>query len=409
MQDSSSRQNNSLSRRRHRYLVLEYMRRNEQATPSQVSSDLDISLPTVTRVLADLVDEEFIEYVGRETTSVGRPASVVRFRSEEHAIVSLYAHMSGIYGMVTDLSGRIVEEINAPTVGKGSENTAKLLQVTQTLLSNARSYAKTIRGISVAVQSMVRRPSGTVVLTGASLDWRSHELGTIMQEAFEEPTLVESDHVLGVLGEWTYGRFPHVDILVRLSIGPGTSAGLMINGNIYRGSTDAAGELKWFADNPRLGGPNLPLLGDMNSLRFGEGLPQKAFAALEDANTRYVAGEVGLEDFEYGLAREDGFDIVRELFHYATAAAASSSALLNPSAIILSGQITRGGSLVVDILNDRLGGDVFVTPKIALSKLGLKAVMLGGVKAVLDSTTLQPPIPTEQGGVPTFSAAANAW
>ncbi|OOO27708.1 hypothetical protein BS627_03025 [Agrobacterium salinitolerans] len=385
------------------------MRRNEQATPSLVASALNISLPTVVRVLADLVDEDFIEYVGRETSSVGRPASVVRFKSEGHAVVSVYAHMSGLYGMVTDLSGRVIEELVVGTCRNGDENKTLLLQLIRTLISNVRPNVKTIRGISVAVQSMVRRPAGTVVLTGAALDWKSLELGKIVQQAFEEPSLVESDHILGVLGEWTYGRFPHVDILVRLSIGPGTSAGLMVNGNIYRGSTDAAGELKWFADNPRLGGPRLPLLGDMKSLRYGEGLPRTAFEALEVANSRYSRGEIGIEDFEYGSNKKDGLDIVRELLHYTTTAAASSSALLNPSAIIVSGQITRGGNLVVDVLNDRLGGDVFVTPKIALSKLGLQAVMLGGVKAVLDLTTLQPPIQTEQGGVPTLSAGSGNW
>jgi predicted NBD/HSP70 family sugar kinase len=164
----------------------------------------------------------------------------------------------------------------------------------------------------------------------------------------------------------------------------------VINGEVFRGASHAAGELKWFLDDPRLGQLRLPLLGDKSSLRFGlGGLPSAAFDALERVAGAYAAGKFDLSTFDTEGGDTD-LEQVRQLLAYTTLAMSSTAAILNPSVVVMTGQITRGGQMVIDLLESLMGGDVYQVPRIVHSDLGFKAVLLGAAKAILDLTALKP-------------------
>ncbi|CAN7551850.1 ROK family protein [Devosia sp. LjRoot3] len=381
--------NKKLSRVRNRYIILEYLRRTESSSPSQIATATGISLPTVTRILSSLVEERLVQYAGHEASTGGRPATVVRFIGDRQGLVSIYAHTTGIFGAVSDLSGNIVHEVSAAPLSNGEANMNLVLQMARQLCTTGQGHFERIRGVGVAVQAMVKQPSGEVVLTSSALDWRSAPLGAFLTKNLGLPVLVDSDHIYGAVGEWNYGAARHVDILVRLSVGPGASTGLVMNGEVFRGSSDAAGELKWFLDDPRLGGHRFPLLGDKTELRYGFGLPKEAFDRLEELAVSYEAG-----DFDPALLLEGNpdpsLDQIRQLMVYTTLAMSSAAAILNPTVVVMTGQISRGGRLVIDQLRSIMGGDVFQVPRIVHSDLGFRAVMLGAAKAVMDLTTLQP-------------------
>ena len=389
MKGTTARTSRNLSRQHHRFQIIAYLRRCDEVSPSQIAADLGISLPTVVRVLADLTDEGFVENLGREAASVGRPASRVRFRGNAHAVIAVYAHVTGLFGIVADLSGNILRQNRLDACSDGEENVNRLIELIRTLRNRPLPGIISCRGIGVAVQSMVRQPEGVVVMT-MWLGWQNMPLRQRLQAEFAEPVLVDADRYLGVAGEWAFGVGDHADHLVRLSIGPGASAGIIVGGEVLRGATDAAGELKWFLDDPRLGGHNLPLLGNRQTLRFDRGIPHEAFAALERAADRYDRGDVALSDFDSERPEDSEHAIVCQLLDYATMAAANVSAIVNPSRIVLTGLITRGGPFVTDVLAHRMGGDVFPLPELRLSHLGPQAVLLGAVKMILDKTTLQP-------------------
>ncbi|MEF2074068.1 ROK family transcriptional regulator [Consotaella aegiceratis] len=379
----------SISRRYNRFKIIEFIRRSEETTPSEISSKLEISLPTVVRILSDLMAERLVENVGRESSSIGRPATRVRFRGDAYAIIAVHAHISGFYGVLSDLNGGVLCELRCDTSRDSEKNLAALVSLIGSLHAEPLPAGCSLCGIGVGVQSMVRQPEGLVVLT-ARLGWKSLPLRDLLQAEFNEPVFVDSDRHLAVVGEWTFGAGRHVDNLVRLSVGPGASAGIMVGGEVYRGGSDAAGELKWFLDDPRLGGHRLPLLGDRQSLRFDQGIPENAFVALEEVSRDYQEGKITVEAFDGVFSSNERLELVRQLLDYATMAATSVTAILNPTTVVLSGSITRGGSFVADVLRHRLGGDVYIVPQIVLSQLGLRAVTLGAVKMVLDATALQP-------------------
>jgi predicted NBD/HSP70 family sugar kinase len=207
------------------------------------------------------------------------------------------------------------------------------------------------------------------------------------------PVYVENGRNLAAVGEWGFGTGHGKGCLVSLSIGPGAGAGIVIDRKLYRGRSHSAGEVAWYLDDPHLTGHAFAHLVDKQALRFGPGITEDAIAALENAKRRYVAGELSLDAFFGSVTADRSLGVVRELLDYSTMAAASISALINPQTIIIAGSIVRGAPLAIDVLRKRLNGNVYDPPRIMLSELGHRDVVMGAIMMVLDATTLNPTDP----------------
>ena len=383
------RSTTTLLRQLNRSAVVDLIRRDGVISPSNIAQRLKISLPTVMRVLGDLIDEGLVEHDGFDEAVRGRPPARVKYRGDAHAIIGVEAMRGKFYGAVSDLNGRILTEMSTPAGDDGESNVEQLADLVQRLKNAPRPAHQAIRGIGIAVPSIVRQPEGLVVLT-MGLGWRYLPLRQILSSRFAEPVYVENGRNLAAVGEWGFGTGHKKGSVVSLSIGPGAGAGIVIDGKLYRGRSQAAGEVAWYLDDPTLTGHAFRHLGNKQALRFGPGISDDAIAALEDANRRYVAGELSLDAFSGSVADQQSFAVVRELLDYATMAVASISALINPEIIIIAGKLVRGAPLAIDVLRERLRGNVYDPPRIALSELGHRDVVMGAIMMVLDATTLNP-------------------
>src|SRR5215218_4377985 len=75
----------SLLRRLNRSAVVDVIRTEGVASPSSLAERLNISLPTVMRVIEDLIAEDLVAYDGFDETSRGRPRARIKFRGAAHA------------------------------------------------------------------------------------------------------------------------------------------------------------------------------------------------------------------------------------------------------------------------------------------------------------------------------------
>ena len=378
----------SLLRRLNRSAVVDLIRTEGVASPSSLAERLNISIPTVMRVIEDLIAEDLVAYDGFDETNVrGRPRARIKFRGAAHAIIGIEASKGEFYGAVANLEGVVQTEMHETVDEDGERNFEKLAGLIRRLIAAPRPSGQTMRGIGIGVPSIVRQPEGEVVLT-LGLGWRDMPLRARLSEHFQLPIVVENGRNLAAVGEWGFGAGRGADSVVSLSIGPGAGAGVVIDGNLYGGHSHAAGELGWYLDDPLLTGRPFEHLGDKQSLRFF-GIPEQATRMLEEANTRYAAGRLTLADVADRQAGKIA-PVVAELLDYATMAVGSVAAIMNPGIIVLAGRIVGGGELVLDVLRHRLKGNVYDPPSLVMGALGHRDIVLGAVRLVLDSTTLNP-------------------
>ena len=378
----------SLLRRLNRSAVVDLIRTEGVASPSSLAERLNISIPTVMRVIEDLIAEDLVAYDGFDETNVrGRPRARIKFRGAAHAIIGIEASKGEFYGAVANLEGAVQTEIYETVDDDGERNFEKLVGLISQLIAAPRPSGQTIRGIGIGVPSIVRQPEGEVVLT-LGLGWSEMPLRARLGEHFQMPIVVENGRNLAAVGEWGFGAGRGADSVVSLSIGPGAGAGVVLDGKLYGGHSHAAGELGWYLDDPLLTGRSFEHLGDKQSLRFF-GIPEAATKMLAEANTQYAAGKLTLAAVTDRQAGKIA-PIVSELLDYATMAVGSVAAFMNPEIIVLAGRIVGGGDLVLDVLRQRLDGNVYDPPRLVMGALGHRDIVLGAVRLVLDSTTLNP-------------------
>jgi predicted NBD/HSP70 family sugar kinase len=378
----------SLLRRLNRSAVVDLIRTEGVASPSSLAERLNISIPTVMRVIEDLIAEDLVAYDGFDEANVrGRPRARIKFRGAAHAIIGIEAGKGEFYGAVANLEGVVQTEMHETADDDGERNFEKLVGLIRRLMAAPRPRGQTIRGIGIGLPSIVRQPAGEVVLT-LGLGWRDMPLRARLSEHFQMPIVVENGRNLAAVGEWGFGAGRGADSVVSLSIGPGAGAGVVIDGKLYGGHSHAAGELSWYLDDPLLTGRPFEHLGDKQSLRFF-GIPEQATKMLEEANTQYAAGKLTLAAVTDRQADKIA-PVVTELLDYATMAVGSVAAFMNPEIIVLAGRVVGGGDLVLDVLRHRLKGNVYDPPRLVIGALGHRDIVLGAVRLVLYATTLNP-------------------
>lgn len=377
----------SLLRRLNRSAAVDLIRTEKVISPSGLAERLNISMPTVMRVIEDLIAEDLVAYDGFDETSRGRPRARIRFRGAAHAIIGIEGGKGEFYGAVANLEGVVQTEMHETADDDGERSFQHLVDLIRRLMAAPRPPGQTIRGIGIGLPSIVKQPTGEVVLT-LGLGWHDMPLRARLSEHFQLPIVVENGRNLAAVGEWGFGAGRGADSVVSLSIGPGAGAGVLIDGKLYGGHSHAAGELSWYLDDPVLTGRPFEHLGDKQSLRFF-GIPEQATNLLERANTQYVAGKLSLAAVT-GRQADNIPPVVTELLDYATMAVGSVAAFLNPEIIVLAGRVVGGGDLVLDVLRHRLKGNVYDPPRLVIGALGHRDIVLGAVRLVLDATTLNP-------------------
>jgi glucokinase len=83
--------------------------------------------------------------------------------------------------------------------------------------------------------------------------WDEVPIVDIIKDKFHVPVYLENDANAGALAEWKYGAGKGLQNLIFLTFGTGLGAGLILNGRLYYGTSDLAGEaghIRLAADGP---------------------------------------------------------------------------------------------------------------------------------------------------------------
>ena len=100
-----------------------------------------------------------------------------------------------------------------------------------------------IAGVGIGLPGLVDYEKGIVRFLPNIPGWRSVTLKSILQKRIHLPVYVDNDVKVITLAESKFGAGRGVRDLVCLTLGTGVGAGLILNGELYRGEDNAAGEL----------------------------------------------------------------------------------------------------------------------------------------------------------------------
>lgn len=322
---------------------------------------------------------------------LGRPAEELEINGSEYGIIGIDLGGSKSYGTITNLAGEILHEVYAEHEGGAGRDPLKdLLRFIENLMRMPGKGVPEIWGVGIGVPGITVRPDGVVVYS-PSLEWRDLKLQDLLSRHFGVRVLVDNDVNLAALGEWEFGAGKGAQSLVYITIGTGIGAGIILDGQIYRGFNHAAGEIGHLIPGVGFLGRRYEQFGALEQIASGHGLGELARRALAEQGITGASERIGAEAVFSAAA--DGQPWARQLVeqaadHLAVAIAAIST-VINPEVVVLGGGVMKSGHALVELIRQRLDGAIPYVPRIELSTIGYRAGALGAIAFVLDMTTGQ--------------------
>lgn len=372
-----------------RYAILDHIRRYGPTTRTRIAKQLNVSVPTVMRIVDSLMAEDLVRPSGGSEVNRGRPAPLLDYNGDSYAVIGVDLGGSKMFGAVSDLAGNIQHEINVPIgLGDGQNNLDRLMELIQRLLDAPRPEGQRVRGIGIGAPGITLSQEG-IVTWAPGLDWRDMPLKTMVSERFEHSVFVENDVNLSTLGELNFGAGRDAHNLVCIAIGTGIGAGIVINRALYRGHNQASGEIGYLVPCIEALGRTYGEFGAFEMLASGPGIARRAREYLIRQGVSHPPEELTAEDvFEAARAQEAwALAVTQETVDLLSLAVANVSTLFNPELVILGGGVARSADLLIDSIQRRIEGVVPYPPKIVASKLGLRAAVMGAITLVLTGTS----------------------
>jgi glucokinase-like ROK family protein len=381
----------SLMRSINRSAILQFIQENSPIARSQIARQLDMSLPTVMRIVDNLIEEDLVRSCdGYGQSTGGRPPSLVEFNGKAYSVVGMDLGGTKMFGTVADLSGTIQHELyiaHRKDDGPSDYVEQRLCEIIETLLDAPRPPGQRIRGMGIGVPGVTLIPEG-IVTWAPSLGWRDLPLQEILNDRFDVPVFVENDVNLAALGELGFGAGRGAQNLVTIAVGTGIGAGIIIGGILYRGHNQAAGEVCYMLPGTEFLGRHYDEFGALECLASATGVVKRARQLMMQEGMS-ILEELSAEDV-FAAARSSepwAQQVVSETVDYLSLAIANISATLDPEVIILGGGVAHSADLLIEPILQRIEGVVPFVPRLVASPLERRAVVMGAIMLVLNLTT----------------------
>jgi glucokinase len=293
---------------------------------------------------------------------------------------------------VVDAERNVVYRATAPSMGLGQD---ELISTLKRELEAAVDARPEVSAVGLGIPSTIDRERGVALMT-VNLDLADVPIRDLMTRHLDRPVLVDNDANAAILAEHRFGAARGAENAVMLTIGTGIGGGLVIGGEVYRGSTGAAAELGHVvidADGPPCQG-NCPNRGCVEVLASGTAIAREGLLAAERAPDsalgRAVANGVTLDGKEVTDAALEGDPIAIGVLEKAGrrlgVALASFANVFDPDVIVLGGGVMQAGDLLAEPARYELATRALVpmnrTPVVAAA-LGQEAGMIGAATMAL--------------------------
>lgn len=186
-----------------------------------------------------------------------------------------------------------------------------------------RLFRKGVEGIGAGIPSVIDRDKGIVYNAANIPSWKEVRLKDILVQRYGVPVAIENDSNCFALGVARYGEGRRFSNFVGITLGTGLGGGVVVNGQLYGGANDGAGEI----------GSLAYLDSDIEHYCSSMFFKRTCGTTAEQLYDRAVSGDAKAKETWNEFGRHIGNMVKSVMFAY------------DPEAIILGGGISRAFDL----------------------------------------------------------------
>ncbi|MFD1675541.1 ROK family transcriptional regulator [Alicyclobacillus fodiniaquatilis] len=224
-------------------LVLQMIQEQAPISQRDLVQHTGLSPSTVFTLINQLHASDLIRECGYATSSGGRRPKLLEMNPEGGYFISVDLGGTKISVGVLDLVMHVRQQWVYSTPPEGGESVfQKLMEVISDTRQYCEDQAWKILGMGICTSGIVDCLNG-VVIEADNLGWHDFPLAERLKAALGFVPVIEHDTNAAAYAEFVYGASRGQSNVVYVSIGTGIGAGLILNGRLFTGSNDMAGEI----------------------------------------------------------------------------------------------------------------------------------------------------------------------
>lgn len=222
-------------------LILHTIRKHPELSRARISEMTGLNKATVSNLVAELQEDQLVLEAGPGESSGGRKPLILHFNAMAGCVIGMELRVKQLTAILCDLNGNVLSEADSLLQRHNLDDVlAEMKTMIASLIAKAPSTPYGVVGIGVGVPGMV--DENGVVLFAPNLAWEKVHLRELLEESFSIPVVIDNEANSGAFGELNFGRGEDVRHLLYVSAGSGIGSGIIIAGELYKGSRGYAGE-----------------------------------------------------------------------------------------------------------------------------------------------------------------------
>lgn len=361
---------------------------NANFSIADFSRNLGISVPTITKLIGELIGEGFLQDLGKVGTSGGRRPSVFGLNPEAGYFVGVDVARHHFHIAICDFKGNLVKYIqDIEFVLEATRESFRdmCLLVKDEVTKSGLPWFKVL-GAGVSLSGRVNPEKGYSLTYSISDDLPVKDL---FQKELNVPVIIENDSRAMAYGEYmSMGKNADKN-MVFINLSWGLGMGMILDGRLYYGKSGYSGEIGHF---PLLDNNVICRCGKVGCLETGasgSALHQMMVDMLKSGRRSslstafYKKGDIELEEILQAIKDEDvlAIECIGKIGRTLGRGIAGAINIFNPGIVVIGGRLIVGKEyLLLPIKTEvnklslhRVSSDT----EIVLSDLGRRAASVG--------------------------------
>ncbi|HEV2216434.1 MAG TPA: ROK family transcriptional regulator [Candidatus Dormibacteraeota bacterium] len=339
-------------RDRNRQRVLDVLRIRGRTSQADLARATGLSRTTIHTVIVELKDAGVVLEVDGERPggATGRPGVQLVLQNSTRGVLGIDFGHSHVQVAVADLAHNVLAErrrdLDVNHRAKEALDSAAMMAAE--VLDEAGIERSRLIGAGIGIPGPVDRERGTAGSATILPAWVGLRIADAMEDRLGLPVDIENDANLGALAELTWGAGRECTNFAYIKAATGIGAGLVIDGSLLRGASGTAGEIGHTTLDERGALCYCGNRGCLETVASGPAITRLVAEAdgeapsLADVIERASAGDVRCRRAISDAGREIGV------------AVAGLCNLINPERVIIGGQLSRAGSILLQPIRESI-------------------------------------------------------
>ncbi|HEY4391061.1 MAG TPA: ROK family protein [Paenibacillus sp.] len=231
-----------LIKKMNKTIVLNTIRQQQPLSRADISSVIGLNKATVSSLVSELIESQLVSEIGPGESSGGRKPTLLLFNRSAGFAIGVDIRVNDLLAVLVDMEGNVIRE---KTVSLEDYSLDKVLdQIRKTIRGLMRRLPASpygVVGIGIGVPGLVDEKSR--VISAPNLGWDNVDLYEALSSEFGSNIHIDNEANAGAIGEKLYGAGRDSKDLIYLSIGIGIGSGIIVGGDLYRGTSNFSGEV----------------------------------------------------------------------------------------------------------------------------------------------------------------------